>query len=115
VIKPIDPGEFRTPVVLQNATYTKNSVGQPVETWSDVATIWAKVSPLSAREQFYAAQTQASRTHNVIMRYDSRVTPTCRLKIAGTDRILAIEGVRDLEERRQYMVVGATEQVPSES
>jgi SPP1 family predicted phage head-tail adaptor len=114
VIKPIDPGSLRTPVILQSVTTSKDSVGQPIETWTDLGTLWARVSPLSAREQWWASQTQASTTHQVTIRYDARVVPTARLKIAGTSRILNIESVRNLDEMNVYMVVSAIETVPSE-
>jgi SPP1 family predicted phage head-tail adaptor len=113
VIRAIDPGEFRTPLVLQSQNTTgKSTLGQPITAWTDVATIWAKVSPLSAREQWYAQQTHATTSHQVTMRYDSRVTPTCRLKMG--DRIFNIDGSRNVDERNVYMIVGCTEQVPSE-
>jgi SPP1 family predicted phage head-tail adaptor len=112
-MKPIDPGEFRRPLTLQTATIARNTVGQAVQTWNDVATIWARVSPLNARETFYAQQNHATTSHAITCRYDSRIVPTARFKMG--DRLFAIDGVRDLDERNIYLIVNCTEQIPSES
>jgi SPP1 family predicted phage head-tail adaptor len=113
MLKTIDPGEFRTPIVLQTPSITRDTVGQAQKTWTDVVTIWARVSPISAREQFYAQQNQATTTHSIACRYDSRIVPTARFKMGG--RIFNVDGVRNLDERNVYLLIQATEQIPSEA
>jgi len=110
----IDPGQLRTPLTLQTLTTSKDSLGQPIETWSDITTVWAKVSPLNARETFWASQTQASTTHTIVCRYDARITTTCRFVMDGS-RVLNVDGVKDEDSRRIQLTISATEQVPSES
>jgi SPP1 family predicted phage head-tail adaptor len=114
VIKSIDPGAFRSKLVLQALVTTgKDTFGQPTLVWDDVATIWAKVSPLSAREAFWASQIQASTTHTIVCRYDPRIVTTARLRMGS--RIFNLDGPpRDLDERNIYMVINAIERAPSE-
>lgn len=104
----VDPGQFRTKLTLQTRVVSQDSVGGTVETWTDGPAVWAKVSPLSAREQWWAQQTHATTTHMVTARYDARIDSTCRLKLG--DRVLNIDGVRDVDEGRVYMVISATEE-----
>jgi SPP1 family predicted phage head-tail adaptor len=104
-----DPGQFRTKLIYQESTSVLDTVGQPIETWSDAFTVFAKVSPLNARETWWARQTHAETTHMVECRYHTRIKPYGRFKIAGTDRILNIEGVRDVDERRIELSISCIE------
>jgi len=111
---PIDPGQFRQRLTYQEPTISKDSVGQAVESFADVATVWAMVSPLNAREQYWASQVQASTTHTITCRYDARLKPTGRFLMDGS-RVLNIDGIKDEDSRRVQLTISATEQIPSES
>lgn len=111
----IDPGLYRTKLTLQQASSTTDSIGQPIATWSDVATVWARVEPLSGKEQYWAMQVHASVSHKVTCRYNAAIVPTGRLVIYGTNRILNITSVADFDERRVEMTIMATEANPSEA
>jgi SPP1 family predicted phage head-tail adaptor len=52
---------------------SRDAVGQRTTTWTNVAQVYAKIEQLSGSEQFIAAQRQASSTHKVSIRYDSRL------------------------------------------
>jgi SPP1 family predicted phage head-tail adaptor len=43
-------GALRHRVLLQSRVETQDATGDPVVTWSDVATVWAEILPLSGRE-----------------------------------------------------------------
>jgi len=103
----LDPGRYRTILQLQSIATSKDSVGQSIETWSDIAVVWASVNALSAREQWWAQQTQATTTHLITCRYDARITPGTRFKLG--ERVLNIDGVRDTDERHVEMIVNCTE------
>lgn len=107
----IDAGQFRTKLTLQTLAISQDATGGTVETWTDGPTVWAKVSPLSSREAYWAAQVHATTTHTVTMRYTAAVTPQSRLKIAGTSRVMNVDGVSDVDERHQYLIISATEEI----
>ncbi|MFA6063875.1 MAG: phage head closure protein [Gallionella sp.] len=63
----LQSGYLRHRVALQRPTYSQNtSTGEQTLTWVDVATVWAAIEPLSARE-FMAAQSEQSQI-------DTRIT-----------------------------------------
>jgi SPP1 family predicted phage head-tail adaptor len=105
----IDPGQMRTKLVYQERTLAKNTFGGVDETWQDVATVWAKVEPLSGRKLFYARQLHDATTHSVTCRYDGRIKTVGRLSIHGTGRVLKILGVLDAEERRIELTINCLE------
>ena len=100
-------GKLRHQVVIQAQDTTQDSYGDAVRSWEDVATVWAEVRPLSGRELWAAQQTQATTTHQVVLRYLDGVTSSCRVKY-GT-RLLGIDAVLNPDERNERLVLLCTE------
>jgi len=91
----IDPGHLTERVTLQSRSVVKDAYGQDSITWTDVATVWARVRALSAREFFSAAQVQQEQTLKVMIRQRADVQPTWRL--LWQDRAHDITGVIPIE------------------
>lgn len=94
-MKPPPLGLMRVRAEVQARTIAQDSFGAAVPTWTTLATRWARVEPLSGREQWQAQQVRPDVTHRVTLRYYSGLTPTHRLK-AG-DRVFNVESVLDLD------------------
>ena len=72
-------GKRRHRVTIQSKTASQNDYGEPVYTWSDVATVWASVNDLTAQELIQGpAELQRVRTI-ITMRDRSDVTPETRI------------------------------------
>jgi SPP1 family predicted phage head-tail adaptor len=105
----VDPGELTERVTLQSRSTAQDAYGQATITWTDVATVWARVRPVSGREFFAAAQVQQEQTVKVLVRYRTDVLPTWRLVWQGRahditgvlpigrewTEILCLQGVKD--------------------
>ena len=52
----IHPGKLRDRVTVQQATETRNSLGEVVQSWSTYATVWASVEGISSREALQQGQ-----------------------------------------------------------
>ena len=88
----IDPGELTERVTLQSRSVAKDAYGQDTITWTDVATVWARVRAVSGREFFAAAQVQQEQSVKVVIRRRADVAATWRLLChAGTQWITALE------------------------
>ena len=79
----IDPGELKERVTLQSRSVAQDAYGQDTITWTTVATVWARVRPLSGREFFAAAQTQQEQTIKAVIRYRADILHTWRLVWQG--------------------------------
>jgi SPP1 family predicted phage head-tail adaptor len=73
-------GDMWTRVTIQQATTTKNEVGEPVLAWSTFATVWADVESLSSRETERFAETVGFMTHRVKIRYLDGLTNAMRIQ-----------------------------------
>lgn len=91
-------GTLRHVVTIQENQAVQNDLGEAVPNWVTVATGRASVEPISGREFFEAQQRQAEITHRVRMRYRTEPVPTMRLLYGS--RVLMIESVIDVGERR---------------
>ena len=95
---------------------TVNQYGGPVETWSDVGTVWAEITPVRASERFIPAadQEQAAATHVVRMRYLAGLSPVNHRIVWGS-KTLDIETVEDPTGRSAEMRVTCREIVATGS
>jgi len=105
-------GDLRHRIIFQQPVKTPDGYKGHTVTWQDLFTVWGSVEPLSGREYFYAHQIKAEVTHRVRTRYNEKVTTEMRIKHKG--RILAIESVIDLEEKREIQETLAREEKTKE-
>lgn len=69
-------------VTLQASAISRDAVGGQVETWSDTATVWAGIRPLSARQIALAQQAGAVVAKAVTLRWRSGLASNQRVKFA---------------------------------
>lgn len=100
-MRSVRAGDLRHRVTIQQLTTTYNEYNEPVQTWSDVAAVYAAVEPLSGREFFAAEQTQARVNTRIIIRYRAGIMPTMR--VAWGARIYNIRAVIDTEGRHEEL------------
>ena len=73
-------GDLNKRITLQLSARVSNGAGGFNLTWSDHATVWAALWPVSANEQVKAMQPTMTITHRVRIWYRSKFSPTWRLK-----------------------------------
>ena len=76
----MDAGESNQRVTIQAATIAYGDYNQPIETWTDLFTDWAKIMTTGGGE-FYAAQKVNAQTTALFdMRFTRRITSRNRIK-----------------------------------
>lgn len=103
----IDPGALRTELSLQQATLAPDGLGGHAESWTEVATLFARIEPVSAQARFGADQSVETTTHRITMRHRPDVASGMRLARAG--RVFEVVSVHDPDETGRYLVCRATE------
>ena len=76
-------GRLDRKVTIQTFTATQNDYGEPVETWTTLADVWAERTPLSGREAFISDQMAALSLIKYRIRYRSDVDTKARISDAG--------------------------------
>jgi len=96
----IDPGRLRERVTIQQATETRNRMGETTQTWGTYAERWASVEGLSGREVLLSGQQQTEVTHRVRLRYVDGMTGQMRILWRG--RVLEITSLLEHNNRTEH-------------
>ncbi len=91
-------GRHRQPVEIQHATDAANAFGEPIKTWTTVATVWAEIRGLNSRELLHQDAVKATLTTSLIMRFipeGAASRPTIGSRIKHGTRYLYVSSVFD--------------------
>lgn len=104
-------GQLRHPITIQRPKYAQDqATGEMTPSWVEVASTWAAIEPLSAREFIAASATQSAVSARIVIRYRAGVDATMR--ILHLDKIYNIEGVlADKDSGRDYLTLPCSEGV----
>jgi len=112
----VEAGKRRHRVTLQSPAGSRDAVGERVTTWTNVATVWASIEPLGTREQFAAAQAQASTTHKLNIAYGSEIAAIdSAWRVLFGSRVFVLDGPpRNIDERNREIELLCTEGLRNE-
>jgi SPP1 family predicted phage head-tail adaptor len=83
----MNAGQLRHRVTIQARTQTQDASGDPVTSWTTLATVWGAVEPIRGREATFAGDQVLGETDTrVRLRYSpaaAQVTPGHRLEHQG--------------------------------
>lgn len=105
-------GRFDKRITIQSRSATLDAYGQEIDSWSDVASVWANVKPISGTEKLKAMQVDSILTHTVAVRYNETFMPPRKVdawRIVYNDRIFNITAAMDLNEERKYIIFDCSE------
>ena len=100
-------GELDRRITLQRATTAPNGFNEPVESWTDLATVWAQQRPDRGAERFAAQEIVGRAVMTFHIRYRTDVRTTDRILYQG--RIWNILDVREVGRRVVTAIVAVTE------
>ena len=103
-------GRMDRRITLQTATETQNTSGEPVPTWSDLATVWARVTPQSTAESFQDDQEHATRQTVFRIRYRSDVNEKTR--ISYDSQTYDITGIVEIGRREALDISAVVRALP---
>ncbi len=98
-------GPRRERVTIQDQTQTIDAAGAITTSWAPIAgsTVWARMSPASERTMVVAGRDEALVDWLCTIRHRSDVTT--RMRVVWRGRIFDIQGFRNADERRQYLLI----------
>jgi SPP1 family predicted phage head-tail adaptor len=101
-------GKLRHRLVIQRATTTQGSTGQPVKTWTTLATVWGDVKGIESDEtEGGEKQTLAIAKYDILIRYFAGLTALDRLIHDG--KVLEIASTPVEDGRKRWMTLQARE------
>jgi SPP1 family predicted phage head-tail adaptor len=100
-------GALRDKVTIQRKSTSRGAAGGEVNSWVDLAEVWAGIMPLSGRELASQRSIYADATHKILIRYRDDVTPKMRV-LFGT-RQFDIASSLNMDGHRRYLEIIAIE------
>lgn len=97
-------GNLRERITLQRIEWVDDGYGT-IEAPVDVATVFARIEPVKSQDEFIAGGIRATEAVNVHIRHRDDINTTWRFR--WKDRTYHIDGIRNLDERRQYLTLSA--------
>lgn len=104
----LNAGNLRHRIQIQSPVETQDqdTGAITVESWVTVATVWAAIEPLSARE-FITSQTEKSQVvARITIRYRNDIDPKMRIYHPGKSKFYNIEGLlSDKDSGFEYLTI----------
>jgi SPP1 family predicted phage head-tail adaptor len=101
-------GRLDRRITILRATTAANDFNELVQTWTDIATVWAEAKPVMDGEKIRAGETLALKSYRFTIRYSSDVAdidPRDRLTFDG--RTYDVQNVKEVG-RREGLEITAT-------
>jgi len=96
-------------LTIQDRAETTDDFGEIDFSWSNTATVWASIEPLTGNELINAQQSGAMVTHKITTRFLTGVEPKDR--ITHSSRTFEIQSVRNFRERDVSLEMMCREEV----
>lgn len=101
-------GKLRHRVTFETSTVSQNDYGEPVDSWADITTVWARVQPTAGKERFAAMQQQSGIDYVIECRYQSALSDLAAEDRATFDsKTYDIKAVINVDERNRELQVFA--------
>jgi SPP1 family predicted phage head-tail adaptor len=105
----VDPGALRHELVLEIQSGAADGLGGRDDAWMPVATVFARIEPVSAGQTFAGAQDIEATTHRITLRH--RVGVESGMRFVKGARRFRIVTVRDPDETGRFLIC-QTEELP---
>ena len=106
----VDPGALSARLVLERPVETPDGQGGVAQSVSALATLWARIEPVSARAEEAAGTLPVTVTHRIWFRRRSDISGGMRLRKGA--RLFSIHTFRDADETGRYTLCDCEEIKP---
>jgi SPP1 family predicted phage head-tail adaptor len=102
-----DPGSLNKRLIVEAPVETPDGAGGVVRAYEAAATVWASITPVSARAHVEGDQAGALLTHRIVVRSGLELSTQHRLRHGG--RVFTIAAFRDADGRGRFIDISAQE------
>jgi SPP1 family predicted phage head-tail adaptor len=92
-------GKLDRRLIIQRKSVTESTSGEPIETWSPLATVWAQQRPNRGAERFSARQLVGEAVMTFQMRYRADLALTVQDRIEYEGKLWDIKDIREIGRR----------------
>lgn len=97
---------MRSRITIQRSTPTQNTIGEPVDSWSDLHTCFARKTPMSGGERFGSGMNLAEHGTLFTFRYAAVISDLSTLdQIVHDGQTYDLVSVFNVEDRNEWFEV----------
>lgn len=97
-------GKLNKRVTIKSLSVTQDTFGEPLETYTDVVTVWASIEPLVGKEYYAAEQANTEVKIKVRMRYVGGINDKM-VVFFGSRKLLIVSPPINPYERNQDLIL----------
>ena len=97
-------GKLNKRVTIKSSSTTQDSYGEQVETYTDVATVWASIEPLVGKEYYAAEQANSEVSIKVRIRYRTGINDKM-IVFYGNRKLLIVSPPIDYHEQHNELIL----------
>lgn len=105
-------GQLDRRITIQQFATSPDSFGQPIETWTDVAVVWAQITAESGGESYAAEQRTAKQVVTFTVRYRAGIRPKSH-RVVYDGEIYDVENVEEIGRREGLAIKAYAREVQS--
>ena len=94
-------GPLRERIAIEQESNVSDGQGGSTLSWTNVCTVFARVSPLRGQERLQAMQVQDETVHKITIRFRDDITP--KMRVVWRSRIMNIRDVTNPDEKKKYL------------
>ena len=94
-------GVLRERIQIQQESNVSDGQGGSALSWTEVDTVWARVSPIRGAERLQGMQVQDETVRRITIRYRTDITP--KMRVVWGSRIMNIREVINPDEHKKYL------------
>ncbi len=102
-------GDMRHRITFQSGAEIEDEHHGHTIQWNNIATVWAKVDPVSGNEFYYSQQLKNTITHKITIRYRNDIN--VEMRIIFETRVMKIESMINLEEGNRFILLRCEEEM----
>ncbi|MBB5066147.1 phage head closure protein [Granulicella mallensis] len=107
----INPGDLKSPIVIQSPSTTKDEFGQPTSTWTDVQSTWASIHTATSKEIYaLGAGFNSQISHAITILFNPAIAIAAGMRVCYMSRHFVIQTVNDPAEDRVILNLMCLEQ-----
>lgn len=105
-------GNLRHRVTFQTPTATPDAYGDPIQSWADIDTVWARIEPTAGVERYSSMHHQGEVDHRVLCRYHSGLASlNVEDRVKFGSRYFDIKSIKNTDERDIQLEIFCKERV----
>ncbi|WP_275789819.1 phage head closure protein [Pararhizobium gei] len=107
---PLDPGMMSARLDLEMRDDVSDGQGGIVPAFVPVTSVWARIEPVTLKQEERAGEEVFSVTHRLWIRFREDLAAGMRFRKGG--RVFALKAFHDPDETRRYIVCACVEEGP---